>query len=97
MALCVSNFLDVSTTLFVHEQFELQTKLSNDGDQYDFISLILNKIQKSKLKLKLLMHNLIEIERQLEKRSKLSYIIFLVCLRIINTVHSKKYPFFRFY
>ena len=61
MALFVSNFLDVSTTLFLHEQFELQTKLSNDGDQYDFISLILNKIPKSKLKLKLLMHNVIEI------------------------------------
>jgi hypothetical protein len=93
MALFVSNFLDVSTTLFLHEQFELQTKLSNDGDQYDFISLILNKIPKSKLKLKLLMHNVIEIERQVEKRSNLFYIILLVYLRIINTVHYKNILF----
>ena len=52
MALFVSNFLGVSTTLFLHEQFELQTKLSNDGVQYDFFHLFSNKIQKFKDKIK---------------------------------------------
>ena len=93
MALFVSNWLGVSTTLFLHEQFELQTKLSNDGVQYDFISLISNKIQKSELKLKMLLQHGIEIERQVEKRSKLFYIIFLVYLRILNTVHPKNILF----
>ena len=96
MALFVSNFLGFSTTLFLHEQFELQTKLLNDGVQYDFISLISNKIQKSELELKMLMHDGIEIERHVEKRSKLFYIIFLVYLRIINTVHPKNILFFVF-
>ena len=86
----------MSTTLFLHEQLELQTKLSNDGVQYDFISLISNKIQKSELELKMLIQHGIEIERQVKKRSKLFYIIFLVYLRILNTVHPKKYPFFSF-
>ena len=52
MALFVSNFLGESTTLFLHEQFELQTKLSNDGVQYDFFYLFSNKIQKFKYKIK---------------------------------------------
>ena len=89
MALFVSNFLDSSTTLFVHEQFELQTKLVNDGVQYDFISLILNEIQKSELIFKMLRQNCIEMGRQVEKRSKLLYIFFLVDLRILNTVHQR--------
>ena len=70
MALVVSNFLGLPTTLFVHEQFELQTRLLNDGVQYDFISLILGKIQKSEFKLKILVQNGIEIEHQFKKRSK---------------------------
>ena len=93
MALFVSHFLGESTTLFLHEKFELQTKLSNDGVQYDLFSLISNKIQKSDLKLKMLMQHGIEIERQLKKRSKLYYIIFLVYLRILNTVHPKNILF----
>lgn len=64
MALSASNFLGVLTTLFLHEKFELQTKLSNDGVQYDFISFISNKIQKSDFELKILMHDGIEVERQ---------------------------------
>ena len=87
MALFISSFLGVSTTLFLHEQFELQTKLSNDGDQFDLISLFFSKIQNSDLKLRKRIHNGIEIERQLNIRSKLFHIIFLVYLRIINTVH----------
>ena len=94
MAPFVSNFLGLLTTLFVHEQFELQTKLLNDGVQYDFISLISNKIRNSELDLKMLIQHGIEIERQVKKRSKLFYIIFLVYLRILNTVHPKNILFF---
>ena len=56
----------MSTTLFLHEKFELQTKLSNDGVHYDFISLIWNDIQKLDSKLKVVMHDGIEIEHQLK-------------------------------
>ena len=76
MALFVSNFLGFSTTLFLHEQFELQTKLLNDGVQYDFISLISNKIQKSELELKMLIQHGIEIERQVKKKGPNCSILF---------------------